>query len=233
MSQHLFKASSRFRGSFIAPLSWLCILALSSILLAQPAAPVLVVREAGTILYARQEITSDRIATLEKDERLTPLAQALGPETWYMVRTQQGMVGWVRSSDVSPSSEANNMFKEEHVSNWSATAANGSHFEGTWSVNKDALGDKAEGTWTLHDGTGKPILRGTWSAEKFSTGWSGDWHATAENRQGEYRGSWTTDLPRGQEARLADLFAAAARDAVRGVWSSKDLSGSWLIRAAQ
>ncbi len=235
MAQRLTKALKHPQESFhsIALLSGLSVLALYCVLQAQATAPLLVVREAGTILYTRQEVTSERIATLEKDEKLIPLAQALGLETWYMVKTRQGIVGWVRASDVSPSNEVKDLFKENQVSTWSATASDGRRFEGTWSVKADASGDKAAGTWTLSDGAGKLILRGTWSAEKFSTGWSGDWQAIAENRQGEYRGSWTTDFPQGHEARLGELFEAAAHDAVRGMWSSRDISGSWLIRAAQ
>lgn len=235
MAQGLLKVLKRLQGSFhgIALFSWLFVLILYSVLRAQATAPVLVVRETGSSLYARQDMTSDRIAKLEKDERLIPLAEALGPETWYMVKTQQGMVGWVRASDVSPSNEMKDLFKADHVSTWSATTSNGRRFEGTWSVDPDASGDKAAGTWTLYDGAGTLILRGTWSAEKFSTGWNGNWHASAENRQGDYRGSWTTDLPRGHEGRLGELFEAAAHDAIRGIWSSADLSGSWLIRAAQ
>ncbi len=235
MAQCLLKTFKRFQGvcHSVALLSGLLVLAFYSFGEAQSTPPLLIVREAGTILYARQDVTSDRTATLEKNEKLTPLAEALGPETWYMVRTQQGIVGWVRASDVSPSNEVKDLFKADHVSTWSATASDGRRFDGTWSVEADASGDKAAGTWTLVDGAGNLIFRGTWTAEKFSTGWSGDWHASTESRQGEVRGSWTTDLPRAHEAPLAELFRAAARDAVHGIWSSADLSGSWVIRATQ
>jgi hypothetical protein len=125
------------------------------------------------------------------------------------------------------------LFKTEHVSTWSARTSNGRDFEGTWSVEADASNDKVAGTWTLYDGTGKLILHGTWSAQKFSTGWSGIWHANAENPQGDYGGSWTADFPHRREARFGEIFEAAVRNAIRGIWNAGDLSGSWQIRAAQ
>jgi hypothetical protein len=211
----------------------LLILALPAAVQAQAPAFLVVVREGGSILYARQDTASDQIAKVQKDEKLIPLAEALGPEKWYMVRTQRGDVGWVRASDVSPSNGPRDLFKSEHVSTWSVLTSNGRTFEGTWSLGGDTSGDRAAGTWTLFDTAGNAILRGTWSAEKFSTGWNGVWLASAENGQGDYHGSWTTDFPHGHEPRIRDLLQAAARDAVRGIWNSGDLSGSWLIRAAQ
>jgi hypothetical protein len=234
-AQTLPKALKRLHGSFhgIVPLSWLLAFALYSVSQAQAATPLLAVREAGSFLYARQDIASDKLATLQKDERLIPLAEAVGPETWYMVKTQYGFVGWVRASDVSPSNQLKDLFKVEHVSTWSARTSNGRGFEGTWSVEAEASSDKVVGTWTLYDGAGKLILHGTWSAQKFSTGWSGIWHASTENRQGDYGGSWTTDFPHRRDARFGEIFEAAAHDAIRGIWNAGDLSGSWLIRAAQ
>ena len=235
MAQTLPKALRQLHGSFysMAPLSWLLVLTLYSVSQAQPAAPLLAVREAGSFLYARQDIASDKLATLQKDERLIPLAEALGPETWYLVKTQHGVTGWVRASDVSPSNHLKDLFKVEHASTWSARTSNGRGFEGTWSVEADTSSENLAGTWTLYDGAGKLILHGIWSAQKFSTGWSGIWHATAENRQGDYGGSWTADFPHRRDARFGEIFEAAARDAVRGIWNAGDLSGSWLIRAAQ
>lgn len=235
MAQRLRSGLNRLEVRFygIALFSGLLILALSSVLEAQTTASLVVTREGGSILYARQDITSDQIAKLEKDEKLIPMVEALGPEKWYMVKTQRGNVGWVPASDVSPSNGAKDFFKSERGSTWSVLTSNGRAFEGTWSLGADTSSDKAAGTWTLSDGAGNVILRGTWSAEKFSTGWNGVWLASAENGQGDYRGSWTAEVPRGQETRIGELFAAAARDAVRGIWNSRDFSGSWLIRAAQ
>lgn len=235
MAQTLPKALKQLHGSLygIAPLSWLLVLALYSVSQAQAAAPLLTVREAGSFLYALQDIASDKLATLQKDERLIPLAEALGSETWYMVKTQHGVIGWVRASDVSPGNQLKDLFKAEHVSTWSARTSDGRSFEGTWSVEVDASSDKVAGTWILYDGAGKLILHGTWSAQKFSTGWSGVWHASAENRQGDYGGSWTADFPHRRDAPFGEIFEAAAHDAIRGIWNGGDLFGSWLIRAAQ
>jgi len=235
MAQTLPKALKQLHGSLygIAPLSWLLVLALYSVSQVQAAAPLLTVREAGSFLYALQDIASDKLATLQKDERLIPLAEALGSETWYMVKTQHGVIGWVRASDVSPGNQLKDLFKAEHVSTWSARTSNGRGFEGTWSVEVAASSDKVAGTWTLYDGAGKLIVHGTWSAQKFSTGWSGVWHASAENRQGDHGGSWTTDFPHRRDAPFGEIFEAAAHDAIRGIWNGGDLFGSWLIRAAQ
>ena len=125
------------------------------------------------------------------------------------------------------------LFKTDHVSTWGARTSNGRGFEGTWSVEADTSSDKVAGTWTLYDGAGKFILHGIWSAQKFSTGWSGVWHASAENGQGDYAGSWTADFPNRRDARFGEIFEAAVHAAVRGIWNAGDLSGSWLIRAAQ
>ena len=46
---------------------------------AADAAPVLTARETGVPLYARQDIETDRIATLEKGETLFPIATAVAP----------------------------------------------------------------------------------------------------------------------------------------------------------
>src|SRR5262245_26785082 len=63
----------------------------------------LTVREAGGTLYAQQDAQSDQIAILQKGQLLTPLAEAVGQETWYMVKTSQGLVAWVSESDVPTS----------------------------------------------------------------------------------------------------------------------------------
>lgn len=191
------------------------------------------VRESGSSLYARQDVESDKIAVLQKGQALTPLAEAVGPMTWYMVKTDQGLIGWVRAGDVELSGQLQEAFREEQVSTWSARTGNGRMYEGTWTVEPNATPSSASGTWTLRNNTGAIVLRGTWSADKFSTGWNGVWRATAEDNQKQYTGSWSADFPNKRDIRFAELFAAAARQAVRGIWTGGAQSGSWSIRAAK
>ena len=58
----------------------------------------LTVRESGTALYSRQDVESDKLGTLQKGETLIPVGEAVGQETWYMVKTQGGLFGWVRAA---------------------------------------------------------------------------------------------------------------------------------------
>jgi len=90
-------------------------------------APAMTARESGAGLYSRQDVESDRIATLEKGEALTPIAESVGSEIWYMVRRQQGSVGWVRAADVVLSNQAKDAFKEKQPSSstWSARTSGG------------------------------------------------------------------------------------------------------------
>jgi hypothetical protein len=186
-------------------------------------------------LYSRQDEYSDKIATLQKGEALIPLAEAVGTISWYLVQTKQGLSGWVRASDVAVSEKVKDTFKEQNISGstWTALDNKGRSFEGSWTVDPGSPPDKASGTWTLRDGTAKIVARGTWTAQKFSTGWSGTWRASVEAQKTEYAGSWTADFPQSRDTRLGQLFEAAARDAIRGVWSSGSYSGSWFIRAAK
>ena len=212
----------------------LWVLSLPSFCDAAEATRALTVREAGATLYAQQEAESDKIATLQKGQLLTPLAEAVGQQTWYMVKTPHGLVGWVRAIDVSAGDQLKQAFKEQpKLSTWSAQAASGRIFEGGWSADPASSRDKASGTWTLGEGLDKTVLRGTWSAQKFSTGWSGTWRATVEGQKREFTGSWTADFPQGREASIAELFLTAARDAIRGIWIADNDSGSWAIRAAK
>jgi hypothetical protein len=194
----------------------------------------LTVREAGTILYAQQEAESDKIATLQKGQLLTPLAEAVGQQTWYMVKTPHGLVGWVRAIDVSAEDQLRQAFKEQSQrSTWSALTTTGRTLEGSWTVEPASSADKASGTWTLGEGLDKTVLRGTWSAQKFSTGWSGIWRAMVEGQKREFTGSWTADFPQARETTIGELFSTVARDAIRGIWSADNDSGSWAIRAAK
>ena len=220
------------RGSFV-PLILLLASIVPSICPAAETPPVLTVRESGASLYSRQEPDSDKIATLQKGEMLAPLAEAVGQQTWYMVKTQRGLFGWVRSADVSGGDQLRQAFKEQpKLSTWSAHTAAGQVFEGNWTVDPAASADKASGTWTLGEGGNKVLLRGTWSAQKFSTGWSGTWRAAVENQRREFTGSWTADFPQARETSITELFVTAARDAIRGIWSAGNDSGNWAIRAA-
>jgi hypothetical protein len=194
----------------------------------------LTVGESGASLYSQQEVESDKIATLQKGETLIPLAEAVGRQTWYMVKTARGLVGWVRATDTSGGGQLREAFKEQSQrSTWSARTTAGRAFEGGWTVEPASSADKASGTWTLGEGLDKTVLRGTWSAQKFSTGWSGIWRATVEGQKREFAGSWTADFPQGREPSIGELFSTVARDAIRGIWSAGDDSGSWTIRAAQ
>jgi len=203
---------------------------------AADAPAALTVRETGVALYAKQDAETAPIATLEKDEILFPMVEAVGREVWYMVRTKQGLVGWVRGADVVVSSETREAFKEEDsgTSTWAARTADGRTFGGTWSVAPNSTQRSASGAWTLSGAGGATIMRGTWSADKHSTGWNGVWRAEIEGRgEGEHSGSWSVDLPPVRNAPFSELFAAAAKEAIRGLWTGGSQSGSWSIRGAK
>jgi hypothetical protein len=210
----------------------LLVFAVSSICFAAETGPGLIVRESGAALYAQQEIDSNKLATLKKGEMLVPLAEAMGQQIWYMVKTQQGLVGWVRSADVSGGEQLRQAVKEQpKFSTWSAQTATGQVLEGNWTVDPASSPDKASGTWTLGENSAKVALRGTWSAQKFSTGWSGTWRAGVQGQSREFTGSWTADFPQARDTSISELFVTAARDAIRGIWSAGNDSGDWTIRA--
>ena len=197
--------------------------------------PVLTARETGVALYARQDAETDRIATLEKDEILVPIAESVGGEVWYMVRTKRGLIGWVRGIDVVISNEAKDTFREREPgsSTWSARTSEGRTFSGTWTVAPNATNENAAGAWTLNGPNGSTMMRGTWTADKHSTGWNGVWHASAEGRETEYAGSWSADFPHMRNVRFSELFAAAAKQAINGLWTGGSESGSWSIRVSK
>jgi hypothetical protein len=192
-------------------------------------------RESGVALYPRQDSESDRIGTLEKGESLFPIAESVGSQVWYMVRTKQGLVGWVRAADVVVSSQAKESFKEKESSssNWSARTSDGRTFTGMWSVAPGSTDKSATGAWTLSDGSGATVMRGTWTAEKHSTGWNGVWRAFVESREREFTGSWSAEFPHVRNAPFTELFDAAVKEAIRGLWTGGSESGSWSIRAAK
>jgi hypothetical protein len=63
-------------------------------------------------LYPRQDNESKFIATLEKGEKLQPLAHGVGNQPWYMVKTSTGIIGWVQATDVSGSTRLDEKFKD-------------------------------------------------------------------------------------------------------------------------
>ena len=220
------------RQWFLVFLALGCVISLG---LAASSAPGLTARESGVILYSGQDTDSLQLTTLQKAEPLTLLAQAVGSETWYMVRTRQGLIGWLRASDAILSDAVKRGFSQEilSTSTWSAQASQGTIYGGTWSMEPQSSAKTAAGAWTLQDASGKPAFRGTWSAEKFSTGWNGVWRAHPEGAKVEYSGSWSADLPHASDVPVGQLFEAAARDAVRGVWTGGTQSGTWSVRAVK
>ncbi len=79
--------------------------------------PILSVKGREAYLYASQEEHSEKVIKLEKGERLIPFASALGrKERWYMVKTQNGVLGWVRSSDMVGIDNLERTFREKAAS---------------------------------------------------------------------------------------------------------------------
>lgn len=65
---------------------------------ALPIRLIVVAKEAG--LYPRQDDESEILAQLPTGETLVPLVKSSGSNDWYMVKTQKGVIGWVKSVDV-------------------------------------------------------------------------------------------------------------------------------------
>ena len=63
-----------------------------------PVLLVVAVKDAG--LYPKQDDESEKLAELTVGEALVPMVQSSGGNDWYMVRTQKGAIGWVKSADV-------------------------------------------------------------------------------------------------------------------------------------
>ena len=66
--------------------------------LALPVRLVVATKNAG--LFPRQDEESERILQLAQGEGLVPMIQSEGGKVWYLVKTEQGIVGWVKSVDV-------------------------------------------------------------------------------------------------------------------------------------
>ena len=194
--------------------------------------PVLTARDYDVPLYARQDVESEPISRLQKDEVLTPMMEGVGQEVWYMVRTKQGQIGWVRGADVVVSSQVKDTFREKETSSssWAARTEDGRTFVGTFTVAPNATARAARGFWTLKDAGGATVMSGGWSAEMHTTGLNGTWRASVEGRQGDFSGSWSAELTQAKKAGLTEMFEAAIKDAVRGLWTGAGQSGNWTIR---
>ena len=65
---------------------------------ALPTRLVVAAKEAG--LYPKQDDESEKLGQLAQGETLVPMVQSSGGNDWYMVKTQKGVIGWVKSVDV-------------------------------------------------------------------------------------------------------------------------------------
>jgi hypothetical protein len=210
-----------------------CVLFLAaSTTLSAAAAPALIAREPGTPLYARQDRESEPIIRLPKGEPLTPIAESVGSEKWYLVRTEQGQTGWVRAADVGASEQIKETLveKEPESSNWSAVTNEGRIFNGSYSVDPKSTDRLARGVWSLRDANGNTVLRGAWVAQMQSRGWNGTWRAAVEGQQGEFNGSWSAELPATGTRRFSGIFELAIKETIKGLWTGANQSGSWSIK---
>jgi len=51
-------------------------------------------------LYPRQDDETEKLDQLSEGEALVPMVQSSGGNDWFMVKTQKGVVGWIKSADV-------------------------------------------------------------------------------------------------------------------------------------
>ena len=114
---------------------------------------------------------------------------------------------------------------------WSATTANGSPLQGTWTASADSTGRSVTGTWTMFDAQGRTVANGGWSAAKASSQWTGAWRALVAGRDAEYSGTWTANVAdlKG-DASFVNLFDKALQSVVGGMWRMGSYSGPWAIR---
>ena len=66
----------------------------------RPVPSGLVVASRQAALYPRQDDEAEKIAELSLGDTLIPMGQSNGGNEWYMVKTQTGLVGWIKSTDV-------------------------------------------------------------------------------------------------------------------------------------
>lgn len=70
----------------------------------RPVPSALVVASRQAVLYPRQDDESEKIAELIQGDSLVSMGQS---NEWYMVKTQKGLVGWIKSADVRSETEKN------------------------------------------------------------------------------------------------------------------------------
>jgi hypothetical protein len=63
-----------------------------------PSQLIVTAKEAS--LFPRQDEESEKIQLLAQGEKLVPMVQTAGGNDWFMVKTQKGVIGWVKGSDV-------------------------------------------------------------------------------------------------------------------------------------
>ena len=51
-------------------------------------------------LYPRQDDEAEKLDQLSEGEALVAMVQSSGGNDWFMVKTQKGVVGWIKSADV-------------------------------------------------------------------------------------------------------------------------------------
>jgi hypothetical protein len=68
----------------------------------RPVPSAIVVASRQAALYPRQDDESEKIAELSQGDTLVPMGQS---NEWYMVKTQKGLVGWIKSADVRTEAE--------------------------------------------------------------------------------------------------------------------------------
>jgi hypothetical protein len=68
--------------------------------LGRPLPSGLVVVSKQAVLYPRQDDEGEKVAELSKGDTLIPMGQSNGGNDWYMVKTQNGLIGWIKAADV-------------------------------------------------------------------------------------------------------------------------------------
>ena len=130
-------------------------------------------------------------------------------------------------------SDAQVTARSEWSGTWAATTSGGRTFMGTWTAVPDSTGATVTGTWALIDQQGRTVMDGAWSAAKSPTRWNGGWRAIITGRDGEYSGTWSSDVQLKANTNFADLFAKALESMASGSWRAGNQSGAWSIRTAK
>jgi hypothetical protein len=66
----------------------------------RPVPSRLIIASKEAALYPRQDDESEKIESLSQGDLLVPILQANGGNDWFMVKTQKGVIGWIKSADV-------------------------------------------------------------------------------------------------------------------------------------